>query len=180
MYCRNCGEFMNDIQDICLKCGVAKGAGDQFCPNCGNLVSPEADICVNCGISLKAQQNNVNRPNTDGITRRSIILAIIFSFITCGIYGVYWFIVLTNDMNKASGKTNDTSGGLAFLFSLITCGIYEFYWTYKLGQKRDIVADEKDYSGILYLVLAILGFGIIPFCLAQDTINKAIDRNSKK
>ena len=25
MYCKNCGEAMNDYQVVCLKCGVEKG-----------------------------------------------------------------------------------------------------------------------------------------------------------
>ncbi len=30
MYCRNCGEVMNDNQAICLKCGVKTGEGKVF------------------------------------------------------------------------------------------------------------------------------------------------------
>ena len=53
MYCKNCGEFMNDNQAICLKCGVSAGSGDKFCPNCGKEVEPGADVCLNCGVTLK-------------------------------------------------------------------------------------------------------------------------------
>ena len=53
MYCKNCGEAMNDNQAICLKCGVKTGEGNAFCANCGNSVAPNADVCLNCGVSLK-------------------------------------------------------------------------------------------------------------------------------
>ena len=53
MFCRNCGEAMNDNQAICLKCGVKTGDGASFCYNCGNPVNPGADVCLNCGVSLK-------------------------------------------------------------------------------------------------------------------------------
>lgn len=33
---------------------------------------------------------------------RNIALCIIFSIITFGIYGIYWFICLTNEMNMAT------------------------------------------------------------------------------
>lgn len=177
MYCRNCGEPMNENQAICLKCGVETGKGNSFCANCGNAVAPEAVICVNCGVSLKKASESSNA-NVSGIQKREIVKAIILSIVTCGIYGIIWFIALTNDMNKASGKTNDTNGGTAFLLSLITCGIYQYYWAYKLGEKRDIVAGEKGSSNILYLVLSFLGLGIVVYCLAQDTLNKAIDNNN--
>ena len=30
MYCKNCGEMMNDNQAICVKCGVKTGEGSNF------------------------------------------------------------------------------------------------------------------------------------------------------
>ncbi len=53
MYCRNCGEAMNDNQAICLKCGVKTGDGYAFCANCGNAVNPNADVCLSCGVAIK-------------------------------------------------------------------------------------------------------------------------------
>ena len=53
MYCKNCGEAMNDNQAICLKCGVKTGEGNAFCANCGNSVAPNADVCLNCGVAIK-------------------------------------------------------------------------------------------------------------------------------
>ena len=61
MYCRNCGETMNDNQAICLKCGVKVGNGDAFCSNCGSATNSGADVCLNCGVSLKkASIGNLN------------------------------------------------------------------------------------------------------------------------
>ena len=53
MYCRNCGEAMNDNQAICLKCGVKTGEGTAFCPNCGQAVAENAEVCLSCGVALK-------------------------------------------------------------------------------------------------------------------------------
>jgi RNA polymerase subunit RPABC4/transcription elongation factor Spt4 len=175
MYCRNCGEQMNENQAICLKCGVATGTGKSFCHNCGNAVAEEAVVCVNCGVALKTNANgNATNSNTNGIKHRSIVTAILLSIVTCGIYGIFWFISLTNDMNTLSGRVNDTNGGTAFLLTLVTCGIYGYIWAYKLGEKRDIVANEKGSSNILYLILTFFGLGVVVYGLAQDTINKAI------
>lgn len=58
MYCRSCGEHMNDNQAICLKCGVKTGEGDAFCPNCGEAIkNPDAEVCLGCGVSLKKRRN---------------------------------------------------------------------------------------------------------------------------
>ncbi len=60
MYCKNCGENMNDNQAICLKCGVKTGNGVSFCSNCGNAVSPNADVCMNCGVAIKKNGGDLN------------------------------------------------------------------------------------------------------------------------
>lgn len=60
------------------------------------------------------------------IQKRNIAVCIILSIVTCGIYGIYWFICLNNDTNTAS-NTFGTSGGVAFLLTLVTCGIYGIY-----------------------------------------------------
>ena len=65
------------------------------------------------------------------IQQRNIAVCIILSIVTCGIYGIYWFIVLSNDTNTVSNAENATSGGVAFVLSLITCNIYGLYWAYK-------------------------------------------------
>lgn len=53
MFCKNCGNAMNDNQAICLNCGVKTGDGSSFCQNCGNPVAPGAEYCLSCGVALK-------------------------------------------------------------------------------------------------------------------------------
>lgn len=53
MYCRNCGNLMDDNAVVCVKCGVQKGTGKSFCHNCGQPSNPEANVCVNCGVAFK-------------------------------------------------------------------------------------------------------------------------------
>ena len=53
MFCRNCGEAMNDNQAICLKCGVQTGNGNAYCANCGQPVNPNAAVCLSCGVAIQ-------------------------------------------------------------------------------------------------------------------------------
>jgi len=109
------------------------------------------------------------------IKERNIAVCIILSIVTCGIYGIYWFICLNNDANTAS-NTFTTSGGVAFLLSIVTCSIYYFYWAYKQGEKIDNAKQsrgmESSNSGIVYLLLSIFGLGIIAYALMQNELNK--------
>lgn len=110
---------------------------------------------------------------------RNIALCIFLSIITFGIYGIYWFIVMTDDVVRVSnGKEYKTSGGTAFLFTLITCGIYGIYWYYQMGKSIYSAQVDKGLNAtdnsVLYLVLGIFGFGIISDCLIQNELNKLI------
>lgn len=115
--------------------------------------------------------------------QRNIAVCIILSIVTCGIYGIYWFIVMTDDTNRISGQMNATSGGMAFLFVILTCGIYAIYWYYKMGENIDMAKRNRGLqssnTGVLYLLLGIFGFGIISYALLQNELNTLnnIDNN---
>lgn len=104
------------------------------------------------------------------IKNRNIVLCIIFSIITCGIYGIYWFICLNNDMNIIAKDDFQTSGGVVFLLTLVTCGIYGWYWSYRMGQKMDMLKPDGNHA-ILFIVLQIFGLGIVNYCIMQSEIN---------
>ena len=57
MYCKNCGEQMNDNQAICIKCGVKVGEGNAYCANCGKDIAPNAEVCLSCGVAVKKAVN---------------------------------------------------------------------------------------------------------------------------
>ncbi len=107
---------------------------------------------------------------------RNIVTCIILSIVTCGIYGIIWFIGLTDDAKLAAEDTSLASGGLAFVLTIVTCGIYGFYWAYKIGEliknaqaKRGM--QPKD-NAILYLLLQLFGLGIVVYALAQNDLNE--------
>ena len=112
---------------------------------------------------------------------RSIVVSILLSIVTCGIYGIYWFVKLNDELNAAAGKQNATSGGVAVLLTLVTCGIYGFYWAYKMGENVDIIKSRaggpEGNSSTLYLILSIFGLQIANYCFMQDAINNYVANN---
>lgn len=114
------------------------------------------------------------------IEQRSIATNVILFLVTCGIYGIFWFITITNDTKTISGDA-DFSGGKYFLLNLVTCGIFGIYWGYKLGQNINKAKVERNMPTedlpILYLILMALNYfcgvtGIITYCLAQNELNE--------
>ncbi|AJS60642.1 DUF4234 domain-containing protein [Paenibacillus sp. IHBB 10380] len=109
------------------------------------------------------------------INQRGIALAIILTLVTCGIYGIYWFITLTNDVGKLSGDYSFT-GGKHFLLTLVTCGVWSFIWAYQVGKhieeaqrQRGVFATD---NSVLYLVLTFFGLGIVTYAFVQLDVNK--------
>lgn len=85
MFCKNCGNQMDEGAAICVKCGFQKGQGNQFCGNCGNEVTPGASVCMNCGCSLTTAAANVD-PNTQ---KSKLVAGLLGIFL--GVFGVHNF-----------------------------------------------------------------------------------------
>ena len=116
------------------------------------------------------------------VQKRDIVVAIVLTVVTCGIYGLYWFIVMTDDVKAASGDASFTSGGMSLLLTILTCGIYGIYWAYKMGELMKVAQESnglpvKDNS-ILYLILEIIGLSIVVYILVQSDLNAIADKNN--
>lgn len=103
------------------------------------------------------------------IERHDITLRILFTFLTCGLYGLYWMAQVTNDVHAVSGKPQCAGGGKAVLFSVLTCSIYMYYWIYKIGGELvearyrmglalDVV-EKKIYRNVI-LIMTLVSIGI--------------------
>ena len=164
---------------ICNVCGAQNDDNAVFCSVCGQSFN-------NGQQQPNGQQQFYGQPAQGGfgmpnlnIQKRDIVKAVIFSIITLGIYGIYWFVKLTDESNMLSGDANQTSGVTAFLLTLVTCGIYGIYWAYKRGELVDRYMQSRGMQGsnnaVLYLVLSIVGLSIVVYVLLQSELNKAID-----
>lgn len=113
------------------------------------------------------------------VKERNIAVCIILSLITCGIYSIYWMVVLTDELNELSGE-DGTSGILALVLTMVTCGLYGFYWAYKIGEKVETCKENRGIvtsnTGLLYLIVFFLS-PIIIYALSQNEINKLVRTN---
>ncbi|BAL81885.1 hypothetical membrane protein [Selenomonas ruminantium subsp. lactilytica TAM6421] len=114
-----------------------------------------------------------------GIEKRSIAKAIILSFVTCGIYALYWLYKLTDELHELAGEQTTASGGMVLVYTFITCGIYSIYWYYKMGVTVNIAKEKRgmrfdNNCPIIYLLLAVFCLGLVSEALMQDSINDII------
>ena len=84
MFCKNCGNEINENAIACMGCGFAKGDGEKFCANCGSEVNPGAIICTNCGAGIKSMANASGE-------QKSKLIAVLLAFFlgSIGIHDFY-------------------------------------------------------------------------------------------
>ena len=170
MYCQKCGSVLDDGARFCPNCGASTAA-----PNAGQQAQNFSQQAQNFSQNV-SQYFPQSQPGV--VPERNIALYIILTIVTCGIFGLYWFYCLVTDLNTAAGTPDDTNGVTVILLTLVTCGIYGLYWMYKAGEKVSVIKQRRGEpdggnNGILYLILELIGFGIINYCLIQNELNKS-------
>ncbi|MBP3200067.1 MAG: DUF4234 domain-containing protein [Lachnospiraceae bacterium] len=105
-------------------------------------------------------------------TERSLILYILLSIATFGLYGYYFIYSVAKDVNVVCKDDEEKTPGLIIylLLSFLTLGIYSLYWEYKVGNriqknavKYDITIVENGSSILLWRVFGLLICGIGTF-----------------
>jgi hypothetical protein len=69
--------------------------------------------------------------------------------------------------------------GLELLLCII-CFPYVIYWNYKYGRiifeaQQEVGMPYPEENSLLYLILAIFGFGVVGACIMQASLNKLCD-----
>ncbi len=113
------------------------------------------------------------------IKERNIFLSILLTFLTCGIYGLYWFFSIVYDIYTLDGGYDNFA--LDVLFSVLTCGLYTFYVLYKTAIKLNnikskVYTNYSETSIALLIILQIFSFTIINCCILQDELNNLKSR----
>ena len=73
MYCKNCGNELNENSVACLKCGCDPKKGNKNCPSCGVETNPNQVICVKCGGSLKKESFNIDTSSLGAIDTSTLL-----------------------------------------------------------------------------------------------------------
>ena len=115
-------------------------------------------------------------PTTPTIPKRNLALYIILTFVTCGLFGLYWFCTLNDDTNKVSGHPEEMSGIVALILAIVTCGIYGLIWSYNMGTRIDEAKAKRGMPGgnsaMLFLILTLVGCGFVAQIIQQSELNK--------
>ena len=113
------------------------------------------------------------------IKPRDIILPLVLSFITCGLYGLYWMYKLTEEIHTLSRKPQTPDGGTVVLYMILTCTLYFYYWLYKIGSELVELREKNGLPPDSVSNTTYIGLGVGSAAVIQrDDPNRKIGRAS--
>ena len=107
---------------------------------------------------------------TDHIKYRNMIMQVILSIVTLGIYAIYWYYVTLDELHKANGKAE--RAGMWTLLSIIPIASLFAQWHHSL-EYADFT--KSKYPGIAIFIPWIV-FSPVVWFLIQSDLNKAATR----
>ena len=101
---------------------------------------------------------------------RSFWFYLLLTFLTCGLYSIYFWYVYVEDLNTIFYGDGEDSPNyiIVLLLSWVTCGIYGVYWRYKQANRMyresydryGVMIEENGSAILLWTLLGYLPGGI--------------------
>ena len=104
------------------------------------------------------------------IKQRKLVTCILLSLITCGIYSIYWVIMLAKEAVSVKDPADNAVLEIVLMLFLPFLGI--FLTEKKFAEGCAARGTAHSDNSVIYLVLGIFGLGIIGICMLQNDLNK--------
>ena len=108
------------------------------------------------------------------VKERNIVVCILLTLVTCGIYSIYWYIMLAKE--AVSVKDPSDSAVLEILLMLFLPFVGIFLTEKKFAEGCANRGIPHSDNSVLYLILGLLGLGIVGVCMLQNDLNKLANR----
>lgn len=124
------------------------------------------------------------------IYKRSPLSVILLTIITCGLYLIYWYYKIYQELKLFTNKTpTGNDFWLDFIINLLTCGLWGIYVDFKISKLLHQIRIENnlrgDDSSIIILILdsfSIFTFHllwILTSAIQQDEWNQILENISE-
>jgi len=104
------------------------------------------------------------------IKNRNIVTCILLTIVTCGIYGIYWYIMLAKEAVSVKDPADNALLEIILMILLPFIGI--FLTEKKFAEGCAARGIPHSDNSILYLILGLIGLGIVGICMLQNDLNK--------
>ena len=109
---------------------------------------------------------------------RNPFVVYILGMVTCGIYAIYWFFQVCNELNEGLGR-EEYSAGKEFALTVITCGAWGMWWMWRASESvvelQEKWGTEPKFDAPIVFVISIMGFAAIAM---QMSLNNAWENGS--
>ena len=125
MYCRNCGEYVEDDMLFCPRCGYRLQEAKRVCYYCHSPLKDDEMICPMCG---KQQDVQKNSDPYKGYWKKPILWIILVALLTCSVLAEQYIVThpiqienkqttveLSGSMSNESVYANNQSGGYTIM-----------------------------------------------------------------
>lgn len=191
IFCTNCGQQNDDAARNCTHCGTPFGGQRGSTPfttepaNAGTQ-QPENPWSTPQSGGLPPQYMQPT-PGGSGLSAigstRDPIMVLVFIFLTCGIYGIWWLFTYATEVKNALGR-QDLNPTTDLLLGFVTCGIwwvFAFYYKYPqlFAEMRHRVGLPPNDITMLTLLLGIF-FSPAAIYIIQAELNQIWDATGRK
>lgn len=158
----------------CSKCGKELTPDTQFCPDCGTPVKNAAYIAKQAE-AKKAAENRLTVAVPQNLYI-NMVLHVLLSFFTFGIYNLYWVYKMSEYINEE--KKGDGMSAVANVLLGLFIPPYLIYWTWRYSKDLNfILGSEENDTVILQTILTAIGLFVVPVIMMQNKINCNIAEN---
>ena len=104
------------------------------------------------------------------IKQRNLVTCILLTLVTCGIYSIYWVIMLAKEAVSVKDPADNAVLEIVLMLFLPFLGIFLTEKKFAEGCAARGIAHSD--NSVIYLVLGIFGLGIVGICMLQNDVNK--------
>ena len=104
------------------------------------------------------------------IKERNLVTSIILTFVTCGIYGIYWAYCVAKE--SLSVYDPEYKGTLEIILMIFLPFVGAYMVEKKVTEGLAAKGIEHKDNSILYLILGLVGLWIVALAMMQNELNK--------
>lgn len=104
------------------------------------------------------------------IKQRNLVTCILLTLVTCGIYGIYWVVMLAKEAVSVKDPADNALLEIVLMLFLPFLGIFLTEKKFAEGCAAQGIAHSD--NSVLYLILGLVGLGIVGICMLQNDLNK--------
>lgn len=111
----------------------------------------------------------------NNVIRRNIFRCIFLTFITFGLYGLYWKCCITASLEAiADTDIKGPDGALMIFLTVITLGLYNCFWYLQQERRMTKITGKAKLYASRYFLFSLMGLSVVNYACMQYIINKFV------